>query len=676
MGVSDKPPADGPASEAFAASWMKAIALTPDAPLPHFRLATHYFATGNKFAAKAACEQAVTLNPFYAEAWTLLGRIAAILNDVSLAIHAFATAIALTPLYDDPRQALRALCDARKLPLPTVTPWPPLRTEDNNTDWVLPALDDEAQLRALLAKGEPNAFIKLALVLIAPERLQEAACFVNYVLSFQPKNVNALLAKSALVEMTGDTESAAKLTLQAFTLMPTHPMATTQSMSAALNVAQWGKYSALLAQLETTPPGYSEPAASLFYTSDPKRQADIAAAWGARFVQPVHAAITRRPKSTEKPTIGYISADYAPHPIGRWIAALLPHHDREAFTIRAYSVWPGQDNPVRARVQDACASFTELYGLSSFAAAQKIADDGVDILVDITGYTQHCRPDILAHQPAPVQVNYAGYLGTMGVPFMQYQISDATIAANPDKLQSHEALVRLPHSFLAGDRHEFVKPAPPVSRRDVGLPDTAVVFCNFSLLNRINPPMFDVWMRILKRVPESVLWLARPSAPAAQRLQAEAFMRDVDPKRIIFCERTDYDNYLQRLALADLFLDTLPHNAGAVAMDTLWMGCPLLTCPGDIFQSRIGAGMVRAAGIPELAVTSLTDYEELAVSLGHSRARLEELKMRLRNGRDTKPMYNPRLLVRHLEWAYRAMWQRHETGQPPALIDVPAVFAE
>jgi len=660
-------------------SWLEAVALEPEKALPHARLASVYLEGGNTFAAKLSCEQALELNAHYAEAWVLLGQISEKLRDLKLALEAYATAASLTPIYKFPRARLAALCKDTGLPLPALIPWPSPENYVPSDDWRLEEIMDEAALRQLIASEgpHPGRIIRLAFTLLVEERAIEAECLARYVLSFDPKNPNAYLALSSLADQAGQRDLALKHALHASDLMPTHPLASLLAISASLNACAWDRYGVLMERARAAvaaAPGAGEPAESLFFIDDPKAQAAVASAWGAKFIVPEPQRTKHKPKSSDadqRITIGYMSADFHMHPVGRWMAEVISHHARDQFIIRAYSIWPSPDNPVKALVRASCDTFDELYGLDAATASQKIADDGVDILVDLTGYTLHARTDIMGYQPAPVQVSYGGFLGTLGVPFIQYQVVDATVGANPERLASHEQLVRLPYSMLAGDRHRFVTPAQPLARKDVGLPENAVVFCNFSFPNRLNPTTFEVWARILKRVPGSVLWLARRDAESSQRILREAVVNGLSSNRIIVSERTDYADYLQRLACADLFLDTLPHNAGAVAMDALWMGCPVLTCTGDVLQSRIGAGMARAAGVPELVTDTLAAYEDTAVSLGQAPAELAALKKRLNAGRDTQPMYNPVLLNRHLEWAYRAMWDRHKKGQAPALIDVP-----
>ncbi|MBL8629652.1 MAG: hypothetical protein JNM81_08495 [Rhodospirillaceae bacterium] len=657
---------------------MNAIAADAPQPFPYLFLAMVRFDEASYYAARMLCEQAITRRPAYAEAWLLLGRIAETQNDAIWAKIAYRKAVTFAPLFDDALARLRALAGDAEAERLAQTSWPQPSDVVPEPDWLLDECNDEETLRDLIADEGFSAkrLIKLAAILESENRFVEAHCFARYVLTVDAKNAGALLVLANLARQAGDHERALKLILEALDAMPTHPVAAGTAMAAVLNACAWDRYAFVLERATCAAaqfPGTAEPLQALLYLSDPKLQAGVAHGSGARLIgqSPIHqrpaASVSAQP---QKITIGYMSADFHPHPIGRLMASLIPHHDRSRFTLRAYATRPTPDSDVRTAIQTHVDSFDDLYGLNALAAAQKIAGDHVDILVDLTGYTLHNRVDVLAQQPAPVQVAYAGYLGTMSVPFMQYQILDTTVAADIDALAFSEKIVRLPFSMLAGDRHQFIGAAAPVSRAAAGLPATGTVFCNFSLPNRLNPGIFDVWIRILNRVPGSVLWLIQTGDERRNRIRAHAFTNGLDPSRIIFSDRLSYDDYLQRFVCADLFLDTLPQNAGAVANDALWMGCPILTCSGQTVQSRVGAGMLLAAGIPELAVNTLQAYEDTAVRLGQDSSALASLRTTLIQGRDTNAMFDAARMTRALEKAYAAIWQRYVQGQPPAHIDV------
>jgi predicted O-linked N-acetylglucosamine transferase (SPINDLY family) len=669
---------------------LNAIALSPEDPYPYCFLASLRLLSGQHFAALALINQAIDLCPTYGEAWAVKGEIAEVQGSKLVAIECYQTALKLTPLFEAPRSQLARLTSPEEAARIADSYWPTV-AKTPNTPTILNDMYDEAALRELLAKDgpHPECLVKIALVLFRHNRQLEAERFAVYTLQISPNNSDALVLLASQAQQSNRQEDAFQYALRALDASPDHAIAANMAMSFALNICAWDRIDEIRTRaLEALSkhPQAADPVEALLYVPVPALQASVARAFGfsaSRLksdpeVDAVRQAnirlhLSRVWKHAPRITIGYLSSDFHPHPIGRLMAELIRHHDRSKFIVRAYSTWPAPDNDLRQSVQQNVDSFDELYGMDAATAGQKIMNDGVQILIDLSGYTRNNRLDVLAQQVAPIQVTYAGYLGTLGVPFIQYQIVDTTVSEYADLLAMEESLIRLPHSMLAGDRHAFIKPTPSLTRADVGLPEDVTVFCNFSLPNRLNPTMFNVWMRILARVPKSVLWLAHSEPNSAARLRAWAQGQGIDPNRIIIGERVPYEEYLQRLACADLFLDTFPQNAGAVGNDALWMCCPVLTCAGIVFQSRVGAGMARSAGIPELVTDSLEAYEERAVQFGSNRQSLMGLRQKLVAARDTEPMFDPEQMVRHMEWAYNAIWIRYLEHLPPSQVDVPAI---
>ena len=289
----------------------------------------------------------------------------------------------------------------------------------------------------------------------------------------------------------------------------------------------------------------------------------------------------------------------------------------------------------------------------------------VDIAVDLTGYTQGFRPEIFALGAAPIQVNYLGYPGTMGAPFIDYLIADEFVIPPAKREYYREAIVYLPECFQANDDRRAISRREFARARE-GLPEDAFVFCSPNNTHKLNPPMFDLWMRLLARVPGSVLWLLGPEAAAVGNLRGEAAARGIDAKRLVFAERVPYAEHLGRLKLSDLALDTLPFNGGATTSDALWAGVPLVTCAGDAFAGRMAGSLLRAAGLPEMVTFSAEEYERKALELAQSPDLLQSLRRRLSKNRATAPLFDTRRFTRHLEAAYAEMWRRHECGLDPS----------
>jgi len=366
--------------------------------------------------------------------------------------------------------------------------------------------------------------------------------------------------------------------------------------------------------------------------------------------------------------IGYLSADFHGHATAYLAAELFELHDRSRFEIFAYSYGPDDRSPIRTRMQRGFDRFVDVCSLSHAEAAAAIHADGVEILVDLKGYTNHARPEIMALRPAPVQVNYLGYPGTMGADFIDYLVGDRLVSPVERAGDYSEKLVLMPDSYQVNDRRRPIAETP--SRQALGLPGNGFVFCCFNQTYKILPDVFAVWMRMLEAVPGSVLWLLELNPWAPQNLRREASARGVDPSRLVFAPLLPLAEHLGRLSAADLFLDTLPVNAHTTASDALWAGLPVLTCAGETFASRVAGSLLAAVGVPELVTRSLAEYEALGLRLARASGELAELRRRLSRNRDTAPLFDTPRFVHHLETAYETMWRIHCSGGAPRLIEL------
>jgi predicted O-linked N-acetylglucosamine transferase (SPINDLY family) len=356
----------------------------------------------------------------------------------------------------------------------------------------------------------------------------------------------------------------------------------------------------------------------------------------------------------QKIHVGYLSADFHDHATMRLMAEVFELHDRSRFHITAYSSGPDNGSAMRARAKNAFDKFVDIRDDSLEGAARKIHADRIDILVDLKGYTQHSRSAILALRPAPVQVNYLGYPGTMGADFVDYLIADRFIIP-PEHFEHYsEKVVWLPDCYQPNDRTRPRLAAP--SRESCGLPDAGMVFCCFNQTYKITPEIFDVWCRLLQAVPGSVLWLlAKPHVE--DNLRREAERRGVDPERLVMAPGLAPEKHLARLQCADLFLDTIPYNAHTTCSDALWMGLPVITCVGETFPSRVAGSLLTAMGMPELITYNLEDYYALALSLALDREKREGMRNKIIALRDTAPLFDSVRFTRNLEAVYEKMWE-------------------
>ena len=360
--------------------------------------------------------------------------------------------------------------------------------------------------------------------------------------------------------------------------------------------------------------------------------------------------------------IGYVSSDLRDHAIGYLMAELFELHDRSKVEIFAYYCGPKSDSPLNTRIKAAVEHWTDIREMKDDEAAAKIAADGIDILVDVNGHTRDSRTGVFARRPAPVQVNWLGFPGTMGTAYHHYIIADDWIVPEGSELYYTEKVLRLP-CYQPNDRKRSVAKTP--TRAESGLPDDAVVFCCFNGTHKIARFTFMRWMEILKRVPKSLLWLLECSEETQKRLRAMASENGVDGARIVFAPRRANAEHLARYRLADLFLDTVPYGAHTTASDALWMGVPVVTLSGRSFASRVCGSLVRSAGMPELVCVTPQEYVERAIALGNDRAAVAAAKAKLEANRSTCTLFDTNLLAGKLEALYRGMAEEYRAGRLP-----------
>ncbi len=380
------------------------------------------------------------------------------------------------------------------------------------------------------------------------------------------------------------------------------------------------------------------------------------------------AAMQRRTKR-DKIRIGYFSADFRNHAVSYAMAELFERHDRSRFEIVGFAFGPDVHDAMTARVSAAMDRFLDVRALLDREVAERSRELEVDIAVDLMGFTEHCRLGIFAERAAPIQVNYLGYPATAGAPYIDYLIADATLVPESSRQHYSERIVCLPDSFQVNDATTPASDAP-CSQTAEGLPEQGFVYCCFNSSHKISPGVFARWMRILAQVEGSVLWLLEDDPVAAANLRKEAARGGVAAERLVFAERVPLPEHRARQRLADLFLDTLPFNAGATASSALWAGLPVLTSMGETFASRMGASLLRAVGLPELVTTTAEAYEALAVELGQDATRMRAIREKLERDRHQAPLFDTPRFTRHLEAAYEAMVARSDAGLAPDHISV------
>ena len=456
---------------------------------------------------------------------------------------------------------------------------------------------------------------------------------------------------------------------------PDHPYALGGAASALLNSCGWRGVKKIAGNMRTRvrkaiiPPftllGYcDDPALQLqcasLYVQDKVSEAKMPFWGGARYRH-------------DRIRIAYLSADFHEHATAFLMAELFEIHDRSRFEVSAFSYGIDDGSEMRTKLVKAFDHFFDVREKSDHEVANILNANEIDVAVDLKGHTQDNRLGILSYRPCPVQATYLGYPGTLGADFIDYVVADRIVAPFDQESFFSEKIVHLPDSYQAND---FKRPLPSIvpPRSQVGLPNDAFVFCCFNNSWKIASPIFEIWMRLLDKVPGSVLWLIEDNSGASNRLRDEAVSRTIDPRRLVFAERLPLREHLARHRVADLFLDTLPYNAHTTASDALWMGLPILTCRGACFAGRVCSSLLEAVGLSELIADNLEEYERRALEIARSRESLAALKDKLERNRQACPLFDTPRLCRHIESAYSTMRDIVERGESPRSFSVEPIF--
>ena len=622
----------------------RCLALSPKSPEIHNNLGTALDQAGRLQEAVDCFKRAQSLDPRYVRPLVNLGRVLRLQGKASEALASLERALALAP---DHTGAL------------------------TNLGFVLTDLGRRAEaihhlrraitLDATLAEAQDG----LGRVLLDSGDAAAAVDSFQRALEIKPSLHDACLPLAvALLRLQRLPEALAVLE-QVLGQRPDDPEVLAELLNLSLRMCDWERLATTLQRLRSTAAGTARAAPFLLMGLSDVPEEHLEAA------QTRAAAIARNratlPQSSRQPhpkiRVAYVSGDFHTHATSFLIAELLELHDRSAFDVFGVSFGPDDGSPLRRRVLDACDQCLEAREKSDAEVAAWLRQREIDIAVDLKGYTAFSRPGIFAHRPAPVQVSYLGYPGTMAAPFIDYLVADRWLIPESEERFYTEKIVYLPDSYQVNDRQRRISARTP-ARSEAGLPDEAFVFCCFNNSWKITAPVFGVWMRLLAKVPGSALWLLEDNPWAAENLRRRAGTLGVASERLVFGSRMPSEDHLARHRLADLFLDTFPYNAHTTASDALWAGLPLLTYGGRTFASRVGGSLLRAAGLPELVTTSLEEYERVALGLALRPENLRPLCERLRD-RESLALFDTPAFCRHLEAAYRQMSRRHEQHRQP-----------
>jgi protein O-GlcNAc transferase len=481
----------------------------------------------------------------------------------------------------------------------------------------------------------------------------------------QPAAAPLYLQRANVEQRQGKFIEASSSLEQVLQLDPGSAGALSELLFLRKQLADWHDLGALRARFRVGVAANQGPLSPFCLLSDPSTRAEqrlCAERWSS--AHPVLPRPVRAP-SNRILRVGYLSADFRQHATAVLAAGLFENHDRKRFSVIGYSTGADDGSAMRARLMAGFDRFVDARGWPTRRLAAQIAADGIDILVDLNGHTYGAPTDTVALRPAPIQVNYLGYPGTMGAPFIDYLIGDSVVTPFEHAPDYSETLVQLPACYQINDRKRSVAQAPP--KGELGLPEQAFVFCSFNQTYKLNPETFDAWAQILAAVPRSVLWLLGSNDPTVSRLvetnlRREAVARDIDASRLVFASRRSHAKYVGLHRHADLFLDTWPYNAHTTASDALWAGCPVLTWLGDTFAGRVAASLLTAVGLPELIAPDVRGYIALAIELATDSGALARYRQRLADtGRDSA-LFDTVATTRALEHAYMRMAEQTRDG--------------
>lgn len=493
---------------------------------------------------------------------------------------------------------------------------------------------------------------------------QAEKCF-RQAIAINSSDVDALYNLAETLKVQDQLVDAAALDERVLALRADYFPALASLIHLRQHMCAWDGIEALWKRLRSEAIGGNGAGVSPFsILSQPTSAAEqlaCARSWAAQKLAPLVNArarlgfdFSRRQRAPGRLRIGYLSWDYHKHATSYLIAELFALHNRDRFEIFAYDYGPDDGSAIRERIVKSCERFVVLGQASHVAAAEQIYRDGIDILVDMKGYTMAARTQIMALRPAPIQVNWLGYPGTMGSDCHDYIIADPHIIPEGMERFYSEQVMRLPDCYQINDRHREIAERTP-TRTECGLPEHGFVFCCFNLSYKILPDVFARWMRIMRAFTGSVLWLLETNPWAVENLRRAAAAQEVDPGRLVFAPRKPMPEHLARYRLADLALDTFPYTSHTTASDALWAGCPLVTCMGETFASRVAGSILINAGMRELVTESSEAYEKLVENLVGAPDQLRDVRRRLQEGRNSCALFDTPRFVKNLECAYEQM---------------------
>ena len=674
--------------ERAASTYQEALVLAPDRPSVMNNLATVYIGLKRFAEARVLCGRLLERHPADDVALLNLGTCQLELGSTAEAFDSFEAALRLTPdsavAHNNLGNALLAL----ERPQEALVSYD--RALDISSDYTDAHYNRGSALLALkrpqealecydrvlaIQPGHADALYNRGNTLLKLGRHEDALESYDRFLAKRPRHAGALNNRGLALQNLHRREELIPNYQQLLEVAPDHPYVRGYLLNARLNCCDWSGYEDSVAQVvEGVKAGgrADAPFNFLAISHSAADQLRCAQTCVADDYPKVSDALWHGERYRHgKIRLAYVSADFHGHAMSYLLAGLYEAHDRTQFEVTAISLGPDRNDAMRARLTAAFGRFIDASRDDDGKIAALLRELEIDITIDLQGYTWGCRPGIFARRAAPIQVNYLGYPGTMGSRYMDYIIGDRWVIPPEQQSCYSEKVVYLPDCYQANDdKRRIAARTPP--RAELGLPEQAFVFCCFNNNYKFSPQVFDIWMRLLGRVGGSVLWLLEDNPAAARNLREEARRRGIAAERLVFAPRVGMEDHLARQRQANLFLDTFPYNAHVTASDALWVGLPVVTRLGSAFAGRVAASLLNALGLGDLVASTWEEYEQMAFRLATDRASLEEVRAQLARNRSTHPLFDTDRFRRHIEAAYRTMWERDQRGEPPAGFAVPA----
>ena len=607
---------------------------------------------GNYAEAIECYDHVILLTPHHAQAWSNRGNALSKLKRYLEAVDSYDNALKINAQYPEAlSNKSNALIELRQYNL------------------ALQLATEAIALEHMLI----DAWLNKATALKKLQRYEDAVQCIRQAILLKGDVPEAYICMGALLTELKRYEEALSVYQQALTLDPEKDYLYGLSVYIKTMICDWSHYDQQLLHIQSKlaqDKKVAVPFSLLALLDDEDGHFKAAKLFASdKFLESTVLGPIPKRASTGKIRLGYFSADFRNHPVASLIAELFELHDRNQFEIVGFSLGPDDADDMRLRLKGSFDQFIDICNQSDQEVAQLARDLQIDIAIDLGGYTQDCRTGIFAYRAAPIQVNYLGYPGTMGAPYIDYIIADQTVIPEANQQYYSEKVAYLPHTYQANDRKRKIA-NKLFKRADFDLPEHGFIFCCFNNNFKLTPNTLNSWARILKAVDGSVLWLYEGNEKTKLNLIKEFTNRDLAPERLIFAKRVPPDEHLARYQLADLFIDTLPYNAHTTTSDALWAGTPVLTLTGNSFAGRVATSLLEAIDMPELITKTLQEYEDKAIDLANNQNKLAQLKRKLQANRDTTPLFNTPLFAKHIEAAYMAMYQGYQQDLVPETLRV------